>query len=211
MFGSATGSAGNFLELAEFMRERNTPAAARSTPAGSVSPLITLCLLDRRFRQPAFASFHHESLIERIPLALHVGRGRRPVMANIVANQRAGDAELRVGFELGIVRRIDLRNQRLEAFLEDQEMQMRRAEIVPVRDPQQITDGTFDWDRIAGWLYAAETEMTMTIGHELAAQIHVGLLRVLLLVETFRRRMPNIDFGAGNRIAFGVLHPAVHD
>src|SRR5688572_20820344 len=108
------------------MVENNTPEAAASTVAAR-GPL-----LNGRFWQLGLARLHHERLIERIPIAFDVGcrgllaRGVFPV----VADQRAGDAELDVCLKLVVVRRVDLRDQRLEAFPENEEVQMRRAEIV---------------------------------------------------------------------------------
>src|ERR1700735_4550889 len=51
--------------------------------------------------------------------------------------------------------------------------------------------------------------MAVGIGGELAAQVHVGLHWILVLVKTFGRRVPDIDFNAGDRIAFGVLVPGI--
>src|SRR5580692_3742519 len=56
---------------------------------------------DRRPRQARLAIFHDEGVCERIPRRLDVGRaGARRVVAHIVADEMAGDAELRVGFEI---------------------------------------------------------------------------------------------------------------
>src|SRR3954452_25386130 len=124
----------------------NTPQARPSTGHD--------VLLDRRPRQPALARLHDEGLVERIPLALDVGRRRRFAgrMADVVADQGAGDAKLDVGLELVIVVRVDLRDQRLVALLEYQKVQMRGPKIVPPGGAHQIADRPVDRDRVARWL-----------------------------------------------------------
>ena len=49
-------------------------------------------------------------------------------------------------------------------------------------------------------------KLPLRVGGELAAQVHVGLGRVLVLVEPFGRGLPDIDLGAGDRLAVRVLH-----
>ena len=48
--------------------------------------------------------------------------------------------------------------------------------------------------------------MALRVGHEFAAQVHVGLLGILLLVEAFRRGMPDVDLGACDRLAVLIAH-----
>jgi hypothetical protein len=55
--------------------------------------------LDWWLGQAAFARLHHESLIKRIPFALHIARWCWPVMAYVIAHKSASDTELHVGFE----------------------------------------------------------------------------------------------------------------
>ena len=54
-----------------------------------------------------------------------------------VADQGAGYAELHVGLKVGVVVGVDLRDQGLEAVLEDQGVDVRRAEGVAVLRLQQ--------------------------------------------------------------------------
>ena len=49
------------------------------------------------------------------------------------------------------------------------------------------------------------------VGEELAAQIHVGLHRILVLVKAFGRGVPDIDLGAHDRLALPVAEPRVHE
>ena len=99
------------------------------------------------------ARFHHEGVVERIPRAVHVGRGRRLVLVpHIVADQMAGDAELHVGVDELVVLHIDLRDQRLEAVLAGEEMQMRGPHVVAALRAQQVAGRPIDRDRIAGRL-----------------------------------------------------------
>ena len=53
--------------------------------------------------------------------------------------------------------------------------------------------------------------MAVLVGGELAAQVHVGLHRVLVLVEAFGRGMPDVDFGARDRLAALVLEPGIDE
>src|SRR4029079_13141470 len=95
-------------------------------------------------------------------------------------------------------------DQRLEARLVGQEMQVRRAHIVPALRAQKFPYRAVNRDRIAGGLDAAETDAAVRVGEEFAAQVHVGLQRVLVLVKTLRRGVPDIDLGAFNRLAVGL-------
>ena len=42
--------------------------------------------------------------------------------------------------------------------------------------------------------------MPLVVGRELAAQVHVRLRRVLILVVAFRRRVPHVDVGAARPV-----------
>ncbi len=54
-------------------------------------------------------------------------------------------------------------------------------------------------------------DVAVGVGGELAAQVHVGLGRVLVLVETLGRGLPDIDLGADHRLAVAVLGPGVDE
>src|SRR5271157_5330437 len=107
-------------------------------------------------------------------------------MPHKITEQMAGDAELYVAIDVFVIRRIDLRNQRLESDLVSQEMQMRWAHVVPALRTQKLAHRAVDRNRITGRLDAAETDMAFRVGDKLAAQIHVGLARVLVFVKAFR-------------------------
>ena len=86
----------------------------------------------------------------------------------------------------------------LEARLVDHEVNMGGPHVVASLRAQQRADGAAQRYRIAGRLDAAEGDMPPGIGGELAAQVHVALLGVLVLVEPFGRGMPDIHLGAGS-------------
>ena len=48
-------------------------------------------------------------------------------------------------------------------------------------------------------------KLAVLVGRELAAQVHVGLGRVLVLVEAFGRGLPDVDLGVGDRLAVAVV------
>ena len=75
-------------------------------------------------------------------------------------------------------------------------MDVRRPERVAALRPQQAADHAVGRDRVAGGLDRAEPEAAVRVGRELAAQVHLGLLRVLVLVEADRRGVPDVDLGA---------------
>ena len=80
-------------------------------------------------------------------------------MTDIFADQVLGDAELHVGFDVLVVGVIDLRDERLEALLVGEKMQVRRAHIVPALGAQEFTDRAVDRNRIAGRFNAAEIDV----------------------------------------------------
>src|SRR5215475_14287024 len=88
-------------------------------------------------------------------------------------------------------------------------MQMRRTQVVASLRPQQLADGTIDRDRIAGRLDAAKAEVTVLAGREFSTQVHVGLIRILIFIKSFRRRVPHVDLYAFDRPAGLVLEPGV--
>ncbi len=56
---------------------------------------------------------------------------------------------------------VDLRDQRLEALLGGEEMQMRGPHVVAALRAQQVADRAVDRDRIAGRLHAAEADVAV--------------------------------------------------
>ena len=86
-------------------------------------------------------------------------------MLHIVTDEGAGHPKLHIGFEPVVVRGVDLRDQRLEAFFQDQEVQVCRAVIMAMSDAKQISDRAVDRDRVSRRLYAVESEMAFCIGN----------------------------------------------
>src|SRR5262252_9570979 len=175
-------------------------------------PLAAGFAADGRARPFGDAGLDAERVVERVPCSGDIRCGRRLiVMANVMPNECARHAELAIGLKVRVIVRIDLRNVCLEPRLVDQKMQMRRAHVGTALGAQQIAHRPVHRYRIAGRLDTAERDVSVGVGGELAAQVHVGLHRVLILVISFRRRMPNIDLGAGNRLALRVLDPGVDE
>src|SRR5476651_1079377 len=75
----------------------------------------------------------------------------------------------------------------------------------------EFADRAIDRDRITGRLDAAEMKKPGVIGDETPAQVHLGLPGILVLVEPFRRRMPDIDLGPGDRTTFAIFDRSMHD
>src|SRR4051794_31203192 len=90
---------------------------------------------------------------------------------------------------------------------------MRGPHVVAALGAKKLSRRSFDRDGIAGGLHTAERDMPVLIGEELAAQVHVGLHRILVFVEPLGRRMPDIDLGALARLALPIAEPGIdkHD
>src|SRR5262249_4207140 len=64
---------------------------------------------------------------------------------------------------------------------------------------------------MGGGLEAGEPYMAVRVREKLAAQIHVGLGRVLILVKSFRGGMPDVDFRARDRVSAAVPEPGIDE
>ena len=76
---------------------------------------------------------------------------------------------------------------------------------------QQVADRAIHRHRIARRLDGAEREVAVGVGGEGAAQVHVGLRGVLVLVEAFRRCVPDVDLASATRLAVAVAHPGIDE
>jgi hypothetical protein len=65
-------------------------------------------------------------------------------------------------------------------------VKVRGAEVVPLLRAEKQAVWAVDRHRIAGGLHGPEAERAVGLGGELAAQIHLGLRGVLVLVEAHR-------------------------
>src|SRR5437764_1236603 len=125
---------------------------------------------DRRRGPPRFAGLELEGELETVGA---VG------LPYVIADQRASDAELAIGFEVGVLRVIHLGSDRLEARLVDEKVDMRRSVVMTSLCAQQGAGRAFGRHRITGGLHAFEVERAVGVGLEARAQIHVRLARVL--------------------------------
>ncbi len=87
-------------------------------------------------------------------------------------------------------------------------MDVRRPVGVALLGAQHVADGARHRHGIAAGLHRAEAETALRIRRELAAQVHVGLFLVLVLVHADRGGMPHVDLDAGERLALAVAHEA---
>src|SRR3974377_1330617 len=130
-----------------------------------LGPLAFGLSSDRRLGQAGLAAFHHESMFERIPRRFDVRRARASlVVANVVADQMAGDAELHIGLDVLVVGHVELRDQSFEARLINQKMQVSGAHIVAPLRAQQFADRAVDRNGITRRLEAAEADMAVRSG-----------------------------------------------
>ena len=167
--------------------------------------LVHSCSLDRRARQFGLARQHHQRVLQRVPRRRDAGRvGMRFVVAAKSAEQRARDAELSVGMHPRIVVGVDLSDQRLEAGLETERVDMRRPIGMAALRLQQPADDAVGRDRVAGRLDGAEPDLATRVGGEGAAQVHVDLAFVLVFVEAVGVGVPDVDGDAGDRRAAAI-------
>src|SRR5262249_21885988 len=139
--------------------------------------------LDRWTRQYRLARLQMVGVIERVPGRGNIAGGRMwLVVPHEFFDPRARPAAIRLSLDIGIGGIVDLRDQGLEAGLEDQRMEMRRPVGMAALRLQQAADHAIGWNRIADEHHRAEGKAAIGIGRELAAQVHVGLLGVLVLV-----------------------------
>ena len=94
-----------------------------------------------------------------------------------------------------------LRDQRLVARRADDEVNVRRAHGVAVEQLEQLAGRAVIRDGVARRPQAVQRVFAVGAGVEAAAQVHVRLLRVLLLVQTVRGRVPDVEFGALDGLA----------
>src|SRR5262249_53744960 len=149
----------------------------------NLRPLAARLAGDRWSRQLRLARFHDEGVLERIPRPLDL----LVLVAHVVADEMAGDAELHVAVDEFVVLDVELRDQSLEPLLAGKEMKMRGAHIVPALRAQEVAGRPVDGDRIARGLDAAKADAALRVGEKFAAQVHVGLHGVLVLIKTFGR------------------------
>src|SRR5262249_19747486 len=75
----------------------------------------------------------------------------------------------------------------------------------------EVAHRPIDGNGIAGRLNAAKTKVTLGVCHKFSPQIHCCLLGILLLVDPFRRGMPDVDFSTIDRLTALVLDPAIDE
>src|SRR2546430_11924329 len=145
-------------------------------------------LFNGRARQHGLAGFHPVDVIERIPGRADIRCGRVPlVMSHEIADQRLGDAELHVAVDMRVGGIIDLGNQNLESRLEDQRVEMRRPIGMPALCLQQTANDAVGWNGITDHHHGAKPEASVGIRREFAAQVHLGLFWILVLVKPDRQ------------------------
>ena len=126
------------------------------------------------------------------------------------ADDRLLHAEGDVGLQVLVVVDEDLGDQRPVPGGRDDEVDMGWPVRVPVLLAQQMADRAVGRHRVAGRPHRAEPEAALAVGAEAAAQVHVGLVGILVVVEAHRRGLPGVDHGAGQGRAVDVEHAAAH-
>ncbi|MNL17448.1 hypothetical protein D3C87_1385430 [compost metagenome] len=69
---------------------------------------------------------------------------------------------------------------------------------------EHASDNAIDGDGITNHLDCLEPETSLPVRREFAAQVHLRLIRILVLIKTDRGCVPDVDFGTRYRIAFAI-------
>src|SRR5215471_2377177 len=88
---------------------------------------------------------------------------------------------------------------------------MGRAERMTPKCLQQLPDRSIIWYRVGDGFDSHKAVASLAVGAELAAQIHLGLLGVLLLVQPIFASLPDVEQGIRNRCPIGRKHAPCHD
>ena len=113
--------------------------------------------------------------------------GRRLVLVALIGtDETLYDAELRVGLQNGVVVAVELGGDGLVTRFVDQRMEMGRPEGMAFERGQEIAHGPVRRYRVTGRLDTAEGEDTFLVAEELPAEVPLGLLGVLVLIEAGR-------------------------
>ena len=140
-----------------------------------------------------------------LPGARHVARRRLAVVvASVIAHQHTRHAEDHVVVDMRIVGDKNLGDQRLIARLIAHHVQVRRPIGFATLRPQEVADWAVGGDGIACGLDRAELKDAVLAGAQPSAEVHLGLVRILVLVEADRRGMPDIDLHLWHRPALRV-------
>src|SRR4051812_14546224 len=174
-------------------RSRTEISVSRTT-LGTSSDWGVYFLADRRLGKPGFAGLELERVLQLVAFAL----------LHEIADQRLRHAELRVGLEMRILGIVDLRGDGLVSRLVDEEVQVRRPHVVALLRREQRARRAVDGHGIARWLHAPETERTIALRGKDAAQVHLRLLRILVLIEPGRRGLPDVDLGVGDGLSLHI-------
>src|SRR6266478_8006990 len=110
-----------------------------------------------------------------------------------------------------VVGRVDLRDQGFEARFVDHEVQMRGPEVVATGRLHQFSDWPIDRNWIPRRFHAAEMKAPGFVGNKPPAQIHLGLLGILIFIETLRRRMPDIDLSPCDGAPADIFEASTND
>src|SRR5215472_16318898 len=107
-------------------------------------------LFDWGTRQERLTRFHNVCIVERMPGRL---RGRitrtRLLVSHVVTHECFGYTELHIRIDMRVSGIVNLRDQRLEAGLEDQRVQMSGSIGMPLLRFQKSTDDAVARDRVA--------------------------------------------------------------
>jgi len=105
----------------------------------------------------------------------------------------------------------DLRNDRLIPLGRNNEVNMRRPHWVTIEEIQKLSGRPVLRNWISSWPEAVEVVAALVVGVEAAAEVHVGLIGVLLFVQAVGGGVPDVDFDVGDGLSGRVIgYFAVH-
>src|SRR5947209_11760939 len=88
---------------------------------------------------------------------------------------------------------------------------MSRAERVTAQCAQQLPNRSVVWYSVGNGFDTHKAVASLAVGAELATQIHLGLFRVLLLIQPVLVRLPDIEQSIRNRCPISRKHAPRHN
>src|SRR5436305_10077062 len=88
---------------------------------------------------------------------------------------------------------------------------MSRAERVTAQCAQQLPNRSVVWYSVGNGFDTHKAIASLAVGAELATQIHLGLFRVLLLIQPVIVRLPDIEQSIRNGCLIGRKHAPRHN
>src|SRR3712207_969274 len=109
------------------------------------------------------------------------------------------------------MRVVDLRDQHLVPWFVDERVKVRRPVRVAILCLEEPPNDSISRNGVANHFHGAEPETTVFVGRELATEVHLRLLGILVLVQAHGGGMPDVDFGANDGVSGSILDTGIDE